>query len=76
MKEIQYVDIVADLSWGDTGKGKVVSHLAKKNKYDFVCRWAGGNNAGHTVFISGSKYKTHIVPCGVFHNVKSIINRS
>jgi adenylosuccinate synthase len=61
---INNVDIVADLSWGDTGKGKVVSHLAKNNKYDFVCRWAGGNNAGHTVFISGSKYKTHIVPCG------------
>ena len=32
---INNVDIVADLSWGDTGKGKVVSHLAKKNKYDY-----------------------------------------
>tara|TARA_R110000824_G_scaffold88189_3_gene216894 strand:+ start:1273 stop:2271 length:999 start_codon:yes stop_codon:yes gene_type:complete len=70
---INNVDIVADLSWGDTGKGKIVSHLTKKNKYDFVCRWAGGNNAGHTVFLGGKKYKTHIVPCGVFHGVKSII---
>jgi adenylosuccinate synthase len=70
---INNVDIVADLSWGDTGKGKVVSHLTKKNKYDFVCRWAGGNNAGHTVFLGGKKYKTHIIPCGVFHGVKSVI---
>ena len=40
MKDINYVDVVADLSWGDTGKGKIVSYLAKKNNYDFVCRWA------------------------------------
>ena len=73
MKEIQYVDIVADLSWGDTGKGKITSHLAKDKSYDYVCRWAGGNNAGHTVFLKGKKYKTHLVPSGVFHGIKSII---
>ena len=73
MKEIQYVDIVADLSWGDTGKGKITSHLAKDKSYDYVCRWAGGNNAGHTVFLKGNKYKTHLIPSGVFHGIKSII---
>ena len=54
---IEYADIVADLSWGDTGKGKVTSALVKDGEYDFVCRWAGGNNAGHTVFVDGKKYK-------------------
>ena len=73
MKTIEYADVVADLSWGDTGKGKITSALVRKNKYDFVCRWAGGNNAGHTVFIKGKRYKTHLIPSGVFHGVRSII---
>lgn len=38
-----------------------------------VCRWAGGNNAGHTVFVNGKKYKTHLIPSGVFHNITSVI---
>ncbi len=70
---IEYVDIVADLSWGDTGKGKITSALVKEGEYDFVCRWAGGNNAGHTVFVNGKKYKTHLIPSGVFHGVTSVI---
>ena len=70
---IEYADIVADLSWGDTGKGKVTSALVKEGEYDFVCRWAGGNNAGHTVFVDGKKYKTHLIPSGVFHGVTSVI---
>jgi len=70
---IDYADVVCDLSWGDTGKGKVSSYLAKNNNYDFVCRWAGGNNAGHTVYIDGKKFKTHMIPSGVFHGIKSII---
>jgi len=70
---IDYADIVCDMSWGDTGKGKISSFLARENNYDFVARWAGGNNAGHTVFIDNKKYKTHLIPSGVFHGVKSII---
>ena len=61
------------MSWGDTGKGKIVSYLSRDKSYDFVCRWAGGNNAGHTVFLRGKKYKTHLVPSGVFHGIKSVI---
>ena len=38
-----------------------------------VCRWNGGPNAGHTVYINDKKYKTHIIPCGVFKNKPSII---
>lgn len=70
---INYVDICCGLSWGDEAKGKMVSHLASTREYDFVCRWAGGNNAGHTIYLNGNKYKTHLIPTGVFHNIKSII---
>lgn len=70
---IDLVDIVCGLSWGDEGKGKITSHLVEKEKYDYVCRWSGGSNAGHTIYIKGKKYKTHIVPAGVFHGVKSVI---
>ena len=53
-------DVVVGLAWGDEGKGKITSYLAKNNKYNYVCRWAGGPNAGHTVYIDGKKYKTHL----------------
>jgi adenylosuccinate synthase len=71
--KIEFVDICCGLNWGDEAKGKVIAHLAKQGNYDFVCRWAGGNNAGHTVYVNGIKYKTHLIPCGIFYNVPSII---
>lgn len=67
------VDICVGLAWGDEGKGKVVSYLSKTQNYDFVCRWNGGNNAGHTIYKNGVKYKTHLIPSGIFYNIKSII---
>ena len=65
------VDVCCGLAWGDEGKGKIVSQLSKN--YDYVCRWAGGNNAGHTVYINTIRYKTHLIPSGVFFGIKSII---
>jgi adenylosuccinate synthase len=73
VKSINKVDICCGLAWGDEAKGKIVSQLAKSNDYNFVCRWNGGNNAGHTVYVNKKKYKTHLIPSGVFYNVKSII---
>ena len=73
MNKINYVDICCGLNWGDEAKGKIISHLAHTRKYDFVCRWAGGSNAGHTVYVNNKKYKTHIIPSGIFHNTLSII---
>ncbi len=70
---ITLVDICCGLSWGDEGKGKIVSQLSKNDFYDFVCRWGGGNNAGHTIYIDGVEYKTHLIPSGVFFNKMSII---
>lgn len=68
---IKFVDIVFGLCWGDEGKGKVSYNLVQD--YDCVCRWNGGSNAGHTVYIEDKKFKTHLVPCGIFKNKKSII---
>ena len=71
--KISNVDICCGLCWGDEAKGKLVTELLKKNKYDFVCRWSGGSNAGHTVYLDGKKYHTHIIPSGVFYGIKSVI---
>ena len=71
--EVEFVDIVVGLAWGDEGKGKVVSSLVDYQHYDFVCRFNGGPNAGHTVYLDGRQYKTHLIPSGVFHGVPSII---
>lgn len=68
---INRVDIVYGLAWGDEGKGKISSALAKQ--YDYVCRWNGGPNAGHTVYLKGKKYKTHLIPSGIFSGKPSII---
>ena len=71
--KINYVDICCGLNWGDEAKGKIVSYLAKTGMYDFVCRWSGGNNAGHTIYKDGIKYKTHLIPSGIFYGIPSII---
>jgi len=68
---VDFVDIIFGLAWGDEGKGKISNAIAKD--YDTVCRWNGGPNAGHTVYLNYKKYKTHIIPCGVFQNKLSII---
>lgn len=73
MSNINFVDIVCGLAWGDEAKGKIVAHFAKSRNYDYVCRWGGGNNAGHTIYINSKKYKTHLIPSGVFFNIPSII---
>lgn len=68
---IDYVDVIYGLAWGDEGKGKISNALAPK--YDFVCRWNGGPNAGHTVYVNGKKFKTHIIPSGIFAGKKCVI---
>ena len=70
---ITNVDICCGLAWGDEAKGKIVLELLKKKKYDYVCRWNGGSNAGHTIYINNNKYHTHIIPTGIFYGIKSYI---
>ena len=49
--------------WGDEGKGKVIDYLA--GEVDSVVRYAGGNNAGHTVLNDQGKFQLHLVPSGI-----------
>jgi len=50
--------------WGDEGKGKVVDYLSEQA--DYVARFNGGNNAGHTVINKFGTFKIHLVPSGIF----------
>lgn len=66
------VDIILGLQWGDEGKGKVIDFLSQKS--DYVVRFQGGNNAGHTVINPFGEFKLHLIPSGIFQNkTKAII---
>lgn len=67
------MDVIVGMQYGDEGKGKVANHLASSGEYDYVLRYNGGSNAGHTVYHNGVKVVTHQVPVGVLHGIKSII---
>lgn len=56
--------VLVGVQWGDEGKGKIIDVLTEKS--DFVVRFQGGNNAGHTVEIGNDKFVLHIVPSGIF----------
>jgi len=58
------VTAVIGSQWGDEGKGKVVDYLAEH--MDYVARFNGGNNAGHTVINEFGTFKIHLVPSGIF----------
>ncbi|MDD3854663.1 adenylosuccinate synthase [Sulfurimonas sp.] len=58
-------DLVVGIQWGDEGKGKIVDRLAKE--YDFVCRSQGGHNAGHTIWVDGTRYALHLIPSGILN---------
>lgn len=59
------VRVVLGTQWGDEGKGKAIDAFA--NEYDFVARYNGGNNAGHTIVNEYGTFKIHLVPSGVFN---------
>ena len=64
--------IVLGTQWGDEGKGKVVDYLA--DRMDFVVRYQGGNNAGHTVIAEGQTLRLHLVPSGILYpHITSVI---
>lgn len=64
--------VVIGAQWGDEGKGKIIDILSKD--VDFVVRYQGGNNAGHTVVKECGEYILHLIPSGIFHpKVKCVI---
>lgn len=62
---------VIGLQWGDEGKGKIVDLLAQNA--DYVVRYHGGNNAGHTVVLGEKKFFFRLIPSGVFHKKTIVI---
>jgi adenylosuccinate synthase len=57
------VTVLVGCQWGDEGKGKVADLLARR--MDWVARYGGGHNAGHTVYLGREKFVLHLVPCGI-----------
>jgi adenylosuccinate synthase len=55
--------VVLGAQWGDEGKGKATDLLGEQ--VDFVVKYNGGNNAGHTIVVGGEKYALHLLPSGV-----------
>ncbi len=55
--------VVLGAQWGDEGKGKATDQLG--SRVDYVVKFNGGNNAGHTVVIDGEKYALHLLPSGI-----------
>ena len=59
---------VVGAQWGDEGKGKIVDWLS--NKSDIVCRFQGGNNAGHTIVVNKQKIALSLLPSGIIRKDK------
>ena len=55
--------VLVGAQWGDEGKGKATDLLG--DRVDYVVRYQGGNNAGHTVVIGDESYALHLLPSGV-----------
>ena len=63
--------VLIGAQWGDEGKGKIIDVLTER--VDWVVRYQGGNNAGHTVEIGRDKYVLHLIPSGILHAGKQCV---
>jgi len=63
--------VVVGTQWGDEGKGKIVHLLSRRA--DYIVRYQGGNNAGHTVLADGKRFILHLIPSGVLHPGKRVV---
>ena len=59
------ITAIVGAQWGDEGKGKITDFFAGES--DYVVRFHGGNNAGHTVIVNNKTYKLHLIPSGVVY---------
>lgn len=60
--------VIVGAQWGDEGKGKIIDILS--GKADYIIRYQGGSNAGHTVVVDGKEYIFHLIPSGILHKDK------
>lgn len=60
--------IIVGAQWGDEGKGKLIDIFSAE--VDYIVRYQGGSNAGHTVVVDGKEYIFHLIPSGILHKNK------
>ena len=63
--------VILGAQWGDEGKGKITDYFA--SQADFVVRFQGGNNAGHTIILDDKILKLHLIPSGVLHSTCKLV---
>ncbi len=63
--------VLVGAQWGDEGKGKIIDILSEKA--DYIVRYQGGNNAGHTVVVNNKEFILHLIPSGILHKNKKCI---
>jgi len=63
--------VIVGAQWGDEGKGKIIDILSKDA--DYIVRYQGGSNAGHTVIVGDEEYIFHLIPSGILHKDKICI---
>jgi len=59
------ITAIVGAQWGDEGKGKITDFFAGES--DYVVRFHGGNNAGHTIIVDGITFKLHLIPSGIIY---------
>ena len=59
------ITAIVGAQWGDEGKGKITDFFAGES--DYVVRFHGGNNAGHTIIVDGETFKLHLIPSGIVY---------
>ena len=64
-KNSSKITAIVGAQWGDEGKGKITDFFAGES--DYVVRFHGGNNAGHTVIVNGNTFKLHLIPSGIIY---------
>src|SRR5580693_379660 len=63
--------VILGAQWGDEGKGKLVDLLA--GRFDYIIRYQGGHNAGHTIMLGDRKFVLRLVPSGILHPGKTAV---
>jgi len=61
--------VIVGAQWGDEGKGKIIDILSQEA--DYIVRYQGGSNAGHTVVADGEAFVFHLIPSGILHRDKT-----
>jgi adenylosuccinate synthase len=68
---IMNATVIVGTQWGDEGKGKIIDFYAEK--MDYIVRFQGGNNAGHTIQVRDQVFKFHLLPSGIIRPDKTVL---